>query len=375
MIRFPSTLRGRLIVSHLAAVFVGVVVIVLITGPLTQRFFVDHVAGMGFDDGMMSDGMMGGTMDMDAVMGELQSSLVDSFRSALLIALVVSAVTAVAASIFASRRIAMPIEQMSGAARRMARGDYDERVPVPDEMELATLAQDINTLAESLASTEERRLQLINEVAHELRTPLATIEGYMEGLLDGVFEPTDEVFGATAREAARLKRLAADLSTLSRTEERSFDLEMEPIDLAQVARDAAEHLQPLFLEKGITLEIEDHEPLGVLGDRDRLVQVFTNILGNAITYTDQGGRVGVSAGTDGPFATVAVTDTGKGLSEEDLVRVFDRFHRVDPSLPGGTGVGLTVARNLVRRHGGDIVAYSDGPGTGSRFVVSVPLAD
>jgi len=367
MTRFFSTLRGRLIVSHLAAVFVGVVVIVLIAEPLTQRFFVDHV------DGMMGDSMMDG--GVNSVMGQLQSSLIDSFRSALFIALLISAITAVAASVFASRRIARPIERMSAAARKLARGEYDERVPVPDEIELATLAQDINTLAESLASTEERRLQLINEVAHELRTPLATIEGYMEGLLDGVFEPTDEVFGATAREAARLKRLASDLSTLSRAEEQALALEMELVDLGAIARDAAEGLRPLFVEKDITLTVDRDRPLPVLGDRDRLTQVFTNVLGNAITYTDQGGGVGVAARSDGRLATVIVTDNGKGLDAEDLVRVFDRFHRVDPNLPGGTGVGLTVARNLVRRHGGDIVALSDGPGFGSQFVVSLPLAE
>jgi signal transduction histidine kinase len=366
MKRFFSTLRGRLIVSHLAAVFAGVVVIVLIAGPLTQRFFVDHV------DGMMGESMMGGVAE--SVMGELQDSLLDSFRSALLIALFISAITAVAASVYASKRIAQPIERMSVAARKLARGEYGERVPVPDEIELATLAQDINTLAQTLAATEERRLQLINEVAHELRTPLATIEGYMEGLLDGVFEPTDEVFGATAREAARLKRLASDLSTLSRAEEQALALEMEQVDLGEIARDAAEGLRPLFMEKDITLTVDDGGRLPVLGDRDRLTQVFTNVLGNAITYTDQGGEVDVAAATDGRFAKVTVTDDGKGLDAEDLVRVFDRFHRVDPSLPGGTGVGLTVARNLVRRHGGDIVALSDGPGSGSRFVVSLPLA-
>ncbi len=367
MTRFLSTLRGRLIVSHLAAVFVGVVAIVLIAGPLTQRFFMDHV------DGMMGDSMMGG--GAGSVMDELQSSLLDSFRSALFIALLISAVTAVIASIYASRRIAQPIERMSDAARKLARGEYDQRVPVPDEIELATLAQDINTLAASLASTEERRLQLINEVAHELRTPLATIEGYMEGLLDGVFEPTDEVFGATAREAARLKRLASDLSTLSRAEEGALEMAKERIDLGQIATDAAEALRPLFVEKEITLTIDDGEPLFVLGDRDRLTQVFTNIFGNAITYTGQGGAVRVATERDGAVATVTVADTGKGLTRDDLVRVFDRFHRVDPNLPGGTGVGLTVARNLVRRHGGDIVAMSEGPGTGSRFVVSLPLAE
>ncbi|GMR02456.1 MAG: ATP-binding protein [Acidimicrobiia bacterium] len=367
MTRFFSTLRGRLIVSHLAAVFVGVLAIVFTAGPLTQRFFVNHVSGMGLSDDMMGD-------STGSMMGQLETSLTDSLWSALIVALVVSAVTAVVASIIAAQRIAQPVERMSNAARRLARGQYSERVPVPREVELATLAEDINTLAQSLETTEARRLQLINEVAHELRTPLTTIEGYMEGLLDGVFEPTEEVFGATAREAARLKRLAADLSLLSRAEEGALELQTKQLDLGEVAVEAADGLRPLFLEKDITFTVDGDGRLPVTANADRLTQVFTNILGNAITYTEQGGRVVLTILRDGASATVTVTDNGKGLTQDDLARVFDRFHRVDPSLPGGTGIGLTVARSLVRRHGGDITAHSRGPGTGSRFVVSIPLS-
>ncbi len=367
MRRTLRTLRGRLILSHLAAVFVGVLTIVLTAGPLTQRFFIDHVADMGFGSDMMG-------ASSGSTMGRLENSLTESFLSALIVALAASAVTAVVASVIAARRIAEPIERMSDAARRLALGEYRERVPVPREAELATLAEDINTLAASLETTEDRRLRLINEVAHELRTPLTTIEGYMEGLLDGVFEPTEEVFGATAREAARLRRLATDLSVLSRAEEGELDLEMNRIDLGEVAIEAATALRPLFVEKDITFRVEGAVRLPVLGDRDRLTQVFTNILGNAITYTSSGGEVAVSAQSERTDAVVTVTDSGKGLAREDLARVFDRFHRVDPSLPGGTGIGLTVARSLVRRHGGTIAVYSEGPGTGSSFVVSLPMA-
>jgi len=361
-----SSLSARLIASHLAAVLVGVLTVAVTAGPLTERFFTAHVAGMG-----MSDGMMGAGRSM---MAELEAGLQSSFRSALVVALMASAVTAVAASVFAARRIVRPVNRMSAAARRLARGDYRVRVPVPDERELATLAGDVNTLAETLERTEERRLRLINEIAHELRTPLTTIEGYMEGLLDGVFQPSDEIFGATAREAARLKRLAADLSDLSRAEEGALGLRRDRLDLAALAWEVAERLRPLFVEKDIALVLDADTELPVLGDRDRLTQVLVNVVGNAITYTPPGGRVTIEARRVRNLATVAVVDTGKGIAAEDLDRVFDRFHRVDPTLPGGTGVGLTVARSLVRRHGGDITASSEGPGTGSRFVVSLPLA-
>ncbi len=361
-----SSLGARLVASHLAAVFVGVVTVALTAGPLTERLFTSHVAGMG-----MSGGMMGGTSSM---MEQLQASLLSSFRSALVFALAASAVTAVVASVFAARRIVRPVERMSLAARRLAGGDYRVRVPVPDETELAMLARDVNTLAETLERTEERRLRLMNEIAHELRTPLTTIEGYMEGLLDGVFQPSEEIFGATAREAARLKRLAADLSDLSRAEEGELDLRRDRLDLGEIAREVADRLRPLFVEKEVTLVLDAAEELPVVGDRDRLTQVLVNIVGNAVTYTPPGGTVTIESRRDRDRVSVAVVDTGKGIAPEDLDRVFDRFHRVDPNLPGGTGVGLTVARSLVRRHGGEITAFSDGPGRGSRFVVTLPAA-
>ena len=366
MTRFFASIRGRLVVSHVAAVLVSVLVIVVIAEPLTHRFFNSHVENMGVGGGMMGAGT-------GSMMSQLQASLNDSFRSAIAVALAVSVVTAIAASIFAAKRLADPIEQISKAARNLAGGDYHQRVTVPGETELAVLARDVNTLAASLESTEQRRIALINEVAHELRTPLATIEGYMEGLLDGVFEPTDEVFAATAREAARLKRLAFDLSQLSRIEEGALELHLETTDLAIIVADTAEQLRPLFLEKDIALSVDATARLPVAGDEDRLTQVFTNILGNAITYTQPGGTVTVAPRRQGARATVSVIDTGKGLDQEDLERIFDRFHRVDPDLPGGTGVGLTVARSLIRKHGGEIIAQSDGPGTGSSFTVSLPL--
>jgi len=356
------------VISHLSAVFLGVLTTILVTEPLTQRFFRDHTMGSGLDE-MMGEAGMGSMMD------RLQGNLAASFRSALLVAFAAAAVTAVIASIVAARRIAQPIEQMSEATLDLAEGDYARRVPVPDVAELATLAESVNTLARSLAETEERRLRLINEVAHELRTPLTTIEGYMEGLLDGVFEPSDQIFGATAREAARLKRLAADLSLVSRTEENALDLHFEPVDLAAVVDDVVGSLRPLFVAKDISLAVEGtDDAVMVRGDRDRLAQVFTNILGNAVSYTDPDGRVEIRVDAGPETTAVTVTDTGRGIAPDELERIFERFHRVDPNVPGGTGVGLTVARNLVRRHGGDVVARSEGPGTGSRFVVTLPTA-
>lgn len=359
------TLRARLLASHLAVVAVGIGVLALTAGPLVERFFHAHLQRMAV--GSMSG--MGATM-----MGPVEEGLAAAFRSAMLLALAAGIVTAIVAAVVASRRIVAPIDRMRVAARGLAAGDYRRRVPIPPEAELAALAEDVNTLAEALETTEARRLQLINEVAHELRTPLATIQGYMEGLSDGVFEPNPEIFDKTAREARRLAHLAADLSTLSRAEEGGLRLRRDPVDLARVVDDVAAGFRPLFFDDGVELVVETPAGVVVPGDVDRLTQVVVNLLGNALEHTDPGGRVTVTVRREEARAVVEISDDGEGIPAEELERIFERFHRVDPDRPGGTGIGLTVARSIVRLHGGSITASSPGLGSGATFTVELPVA-
>ncbi len=182
----------------------------------------------------------------------------------------------------------------------MAQGKYAVRVPPGDSTEIAELARDVNTLAAELEDTEARRLQLISDVAHELRTPLQTIEGSMEGLMDGVIEPTDEVFAAIADEAARLKRLAFDLSTLSKAQEGPQRVDLRPVDLAAQVGDVVDLLQHQFDPKGVQLQVEVEQPLTISADPDRIAQILTNVIGNALAYTDEGGTVTVGVLSDGP---------------------------------------------------------------------------
>jgi histidine kinase len=288
--------------------------------------------------------------------------------------LTVSTVAAMAVSAVVMRRILAPLQSVREATRRMASGSFDERVELPAEAELAALADDVNTLAMALDTTEERRVRLISEVAHELRTPLSTVEGYLEGLLDGVFEPSEEIFAASGREVKRLKRLADDLNQLSRTEENAYPLELTRIDLAALATDVTNHIQVQFDAKGVSVSIQTRGELIIDGDRDRLSQVLTNLLGNALIYTQPGGTVSVTTRSRGGEAFVDVSDTGRGLTVEERTEVFERFYRGDRNAPGGSGIGLTIARSIARRHRGDVTADSGGPGRGSVFTLSIPLA-
>ncbi len=307
---------------------------------------------------------------------ESHNLYVNSLDSSLWFALAASVGAATIASVLVARRILRPVRDVRAATRRLANGHYDERVVEPGELELAELARDVNRLAVELQSTERRRARLVSEVAHEMRTPLTTIEGYVEGILDGVFEPNEEVLVAVGEEASRLQRLASDLAELSRAEEGAVALHLRIVDLDELTARCAERLRPQFVDKGVALRTQRGAPIPVEADPDRITQVLTNLLGNALTYTPAEGTVEVQVGREHGLATVVVRDTGVGLSPEDCELVFDRFYRVQGAVrpAGGSGIGLTIARGLARAHHGDIEATSPGVGAGSVFTLTLPVA-
>ena len=352
----------RLFVSYAIVVIVGAATLTIIFSLLAPSVFDDHMTGMN-----AMTGAHAGTNSHRA--------FVDALRTSLPIAILVSMAVSAFVSAFVARRILHPIEAVRRATARLVDGHYDERVEEPDELELAELARDVNRLAASLETTERRRGELIAEVAHEMRTPLTMINGYVEGILDGVYEPSEEVLTSINEESARLSRLAEDLGALSRVEEGALDLHRIPLDLASLTEHVARRLQSQFDDKGVTLALHLDASLPVEADEQRIAQVLTNLLGNALTYTRSGGQVTVNAGRSGDAATIEVTDTGIGLADDDLAHVFDRFYRVAGITrpPGGSGIGLTIARTLARAHAGDIHANSPGPGRGATFTLKLPL--
>jgi histidine kinase len=317
---------------------------------------------------------VGGT---ETIVIDLENAFDDALNKGLWIALLASLVLATALAALTSRRILRPLRNVQAATRRLADGRYDERVPVPREVELAELATDVNALGDTLARTEQQRSRLMSDLAHELRTPLTTIQGYMEGLIDGVFEPTPEVYLEVAEEATRLKRLTADLALLSRAEEGALVLDLQHADLGEVAARAAERLRPQFLDKEVELSIGPAPDLPIHGDADRLAQAFTNIVGNALVHTPEGGRVWLTASCDEVSCEVSVHDTGEGIPPDELEQIFERFHRVEGEgmASAGSGIGLTISRTIVRSHDGELTVGSAGPGRGSTFTIRLPRAD
>ena len=357
------TLGARLLGSHLAVLVATGITVIVVARLVAPTFYSAHVESMSH--------MMGG---MTAVMeAELEAGFEEAFWQAMAVSMSVGIVVAVVASVVGSRRVIKPIDAVRRATRRLAGGNYRERVEEPLEEELAALAADVNHLAEALEHTEARRLRLLSEVSHELRTPLTTIDGYMEAILDGVLEPTPDIMGSVAHEASRLKRLAADIALLSRAEEETLPLERQAVDLVGLVEAVVTRLRPQYEEGGVDLRFTGSDPVVVTGDPDRLTQVVTNLVGNALSYTPAGGEVAVAVSADGPGAIVEVADTGRGVAAEDRERIFERFYRADRTAPGGMGVGLAIARSIARLHGGDVTVASEGPGRGSVFALTLPI--
>lgn len=340
------TLRRRLFGSHLLVM--GVALVVLLVGVgfvalLSEALGARHSLGRG-------------PSENDAPFG-------------LLVGVGAAAVASALVSWRVTQRLAGPLEQISAATKALAAGNYDIEVPGADTVEVDALADDVNQLAHELRTTEERRLRLIGDVAHELRNPLSTIEGTMEALLDGVVAADEETFTRIGREASRLRRLADDLSSLSAAAEFGrFD--ESDVDLHNVLADVVAQLEPQALATGLDLTFAG-APATVRGDRDRLTQVCMNVVGNAIQYTESG-SITVRMASMPDRVTIEVEDTGRGLAAEDQTRIFERFHRVDEHFSDGTGVGLAISKLIVEAHGGTIMATSAGLGTGTVLRIELP---
>jgi two-component system sensor histidine kinase BaeS len=371
--RLRRHLAWKLFLSYLIVIGVGVIVLATAAELSVPSAFDSHLAAM------------------NAMMGRVQGPNLDllaGFQAALNQALAVAAVVAtgvaVLVSLLISRQVVAPVRDLQRASQRIAGGDYAERVSVPGNAgrgeldELGELALNFNQMAARLAQVEDMRRQLIGDVAHELRTPLTAIKGTMEALIDDVLPANTETYQQIYREADRLQRLVSDLQELSRVEARAYPLDRRPLPVAALVATVVSRLGRQFEEKGVSLRSD--VPAGlppVLGDEDRLGQVLLNLVGNALQYTPAGGSVVVSARRSAKEVQVAVADTGIGIAVEHLPHVFDRFYRVDKSrsrAAGGSGIGLTIARHLVEAHGGTLQVQSPGPGQGSTFSFSLPVA-
>lgn len=303
--------------------------------------------------------------------------LMESMNRFLLIGGLLAIGLALILTFLLSRRVSSPIQALATTAGQLGRGDLSRRVEVTDKGEIGELAQAFNSMATNLEQAEQLRRNLVADVAHELRTPLSNLQGYLEAIRDEVMQPDAATIRALSEEAALLARLVDELQELSLAEAGELKLVYQAEDVVALVKQTATPWESQAAAKEITLSLDLPDRLPPVNvDWQRISQVLHNLLENAVAHTGRGGRITIAAARKGDWVEVCVEDTGEGIPAEDLPNVFERFYRVDKSrarATGGSGLGLTIAKRLVEAHGGRIDAQST-LGKGSRFSFSLPIA-
>jgi histidine kinase len=366
-----GTLFWRFVASYLLIAAVATVT-ALIAGESLAPFLLDrHMRSM--------TDMMGGARGAGPMLADLESAYLQALTSSLLWAAGASLFASAAVALFVTRRVVRPMRAATHASARIAGGSYRDRLDADAPGELGELAEAFNTMAETLDRSEARRVRLLGDVAHEFRTPLSNLKGYLEGLEDGVFEADEATLTACTRQVTRLGRLVDDLSLLSRVETGQLDLAAERLSVADVLRDAKEAFRGRFERKGVALDL-DPPPAdeAIHADPLRTAQVVANLLANALRHTPAGRGVTLAARRMAQDEVrFEVRDEGEGVLPEHLPHVFDRFYRADRSrrheVGSGSGIGLTLVKQLVERQGGR-VGVDSTPGDGARFWFVLPRA-
>jgi two-component system sensor histidine kinase BaeS len=315
------------------------------------------------------------------VTAETNRHIEEAFRSASAISIGVatlaSLVAAIAVSVYVTRRIAEPVSRLAAAARAITAGQRPAPVAtaVPSS-EFADLTAAFNAMATRLDAVETTRRRLLGDLAHEMRTPVSTLDAYLQGVEDGMVDLDAATVGTLRTQTARLARLAEDITAVSRAEEHQLDLHPEPVAPGELLTAATDAAQDRFAAKRVELIGQIEPGLARLHvDPDRIGQVLGNLLDNALRHTPAGGTVTVSAAAAANELGLAVADTGEGIRAEHLSHVFERFYRVDRARDrahGGSGIGLAIAKAIVEAHGGTIHADSPGPGQGATFTITLP---
>jgi two-component system sensor histidine kinase BaeS len=303
---------------------------------------------------------------------KLEASDWHPFALAFVIAAAVGAALAALAAFLLAGAVTRPIRRVAQASRRLAAGERPSPVPVEGSTELASLASAFNQMADDLERAKDAERSFLLSVSHELKTPLAAIRGHGEALLDGVIE-LPKGAGVVVQEAKRLERLVRDLLDLGRLNQRSFAVSLQPVDLAELVEEALHRHEAEAERLGISLVADASGPAPATADPDRVLQVLSNLIENALRSTPAGGEIALGAAA----GSLTIADTGPGLAPDDLSRAFERFflyRRYAQNRAVGTGLGLAIVKELTEAMGGSVTVEST-PGRGTSFVVRLPEAE
>ena len=316
-----------------------------------------------------------GVLENSEVTGHVEEAFAVAALISTGVGVLAALAVAAAGSLLVARRLTEPIALTVSTTGLLAAGDYTARVEQPRMgPELAVLTDSVNALAQRLEDTERSRIRLMGDLAHELRTPVASIEATVEAIADRVLPADDETLATLRDQSRRLSRLIDDLVSVSRAEERSFRFTVATINAADVARRAATSAAARFAQSGVVLHTPEGPPMNVQADPDRLAEVLDELLANSLHHCKDGDEVTITMARHARTAELTVTDTGSGFDPNDATRLFQRFYRADPSdgNRAGSGIGLTVARALIEAQHGTLTASSPGKGAGAQFTISLP---
>lgn len=336
---------------RLSVLFIGVVSITLLIAGISLMAATHYHFKLYQNQYGMDHNLPGLTFHLEQA---LLQSIIWTFVGAVLLAVLIS--------LYVAKRLSAPLVEMKYAAEQMTQGKLDVRTSVNGNDELSDLGKAFNHLAKQLQTQEQLRFVMTQDIAHELRTPLATLKSHILAMLDRIWEPTPERLRACFEETERLIALVADLEQLTAMDSPHFRLERKPEDLSALIQQSITIITAAFMEKDMGLEVKPLPDIRLQVDRDRFIQVLVNVLSNSLKYTPEGGHVEIRAKEEGDTVLIAVEDTGIGISPADLPYVFERFYRADKSRSrksGGGGIGLTIVKKLVDAHGGTVWMESD----------------
>ena len=385
--RFHSV-RNKMMVSTFLLILVCALIVIYICSQQMETHFFQYLQdpsalagqqgaggyGRGMGRGMMGGGMGMGGMHHRMMLGAAERTFVESYHQSLWWIGFLFAGVGLVVSYFLSGNITRPLRQLSQAAEKIRQGDLKQEVPVDTQDEVGQLAEVFNQMSAELAANESNRQEFLANIAHELKTPLAVLQGHLESMLDGVEEPEPEKLFSMQEEVMRLTRLVGDLRDLSLAQVHRLELHLQPVDLDEKVERAADMLEPLLEEKRLHFvkNMTPSLPVRQL-DPDRVNQILYNLITNAIRYTHPGTSILLKTEPAGDRVRLTIADEGPGIAPEDLPHVFEQFYRGDKSrnrASGGSGIGLSLAKSFVEAQGGTITARNRKEG-GAEFVVEL----
>lgn len=306
-----------------------------------------------------------------------ETTFLTSVNHSLWLAVLIAGLTALLLALVFASTLLKPLHTLKAVAHQMEQGNLNKRVAIKARGEIGALAHAFNAMADSLSRAEQLRRNLVSDVAHELRNPLMNIRGTLELLQDDVLEPTPETLASLYEETSLLSRLVADLQDLSLAEAGQLRLNLQPVALEEVVRQATHMVQPALARKHLALRVQLPPDLPrVHADPERVAQILRNLLSNAITHTPIQGEISITASLSESTVKICVQDSGVGIAPEHLPYLFERFYRADSSrarATGGTGLGLAIVKQMVEAHEGQITVESQ-PGKGACFIFTLPTA-